>query len=213
MSRFALTANADATALPHVAYVYLAEFDFASGFIRLSSGDRIYTHAGNTYQPFGQLASIGSVRENGELVSESLEFVLSGVDPSLITTAMTENVAGRQVTLYVAMLDENLQFVATPQEFWRGLMDQMNIQREEKTATIHIVGENRLVRWQIPNGLLYTNEHQRLIDTTDDLLSFVALMVNRVLKWGGWPTHVGRPRTPGNHDNGGKDEGAPGGTN
>jgi hypothetical protein len=49
------------------------------------------------------------------------------------------------------------------------------------------------VRWQKPNGWLYTHEHQRLIDTTDDFLSFVALMVNRVLKWGGWPTHVGRP--------------------
>jgi hypothetical protein len=213
MTRFALTANATASALPHVAYVLFAEFDFASGFIRLNSGDRPYVNGGNTYQPFGSLASIGSVKENGELIPESLEFTLPGVDPALITTALTENFVGRSVTLWVGLLDDDLQLVTTPQILWQGLMDQMNIQREKDTATIQLICENRLVRWQKANGMLYTHEHQRLIDATDDILSFVALMVNRVLKWGGWPTHVGRTRTPGDHDNGGKDEGAPGGTN
>lgn len=194
MSRFALTANADATELDHVSYVLLCELNFASGFIRLNSGDRVYTHAGNTYQPFGSLASISSVKENGELVPESLEFTLPGVDPSLITTTLTENYAGRAVTLWVAYLDDNLQFVATPQVLWEGLMDQMNIQREEKTATIQLVCESRLIRWQKASGWLYTHEHQRLVDSTDDFLNYVALMVNRVLKWGGFRVHTGQPR-------------------
>jgi hypothetical protein len=159
------------------------------------------------YQPFGQLASIGSVKENGELVPESLEFVLPGVDGSLITTTLTENYVGRAVTLWVAYLDDNLQFVATPQIIWEGLMDQMNIQRDEKTATIQLICESRLIRWNRPAGWLYTHEHQRLIDSTDDFLNYVALMVNRVLKWGGFPVAPGHPRTPGDRDRGGKDEG------
>jgi hypothetical protein len=199
VSRFALTANADATALDHVPYVLLCELNFASGFIRLNSSDRTYTHAGNTYSPFGQLASIGSVKENGELVPESLEFTLPGVDASLITTTLTENYVGRAVTLWVAYLDDNLQFVATPQILWEGLMDQMNIQREEKTATIQLICESRLIRWNRPAGWLYTHEHQRLIDSTDDFLNYVALMVNRLLKWGGFPVHT-PGSTPGERD-------------
>jgi hypothetical protein len=211
MSRFALTANADATALDHVPYVLLCDLNFASGVIRLNSADRSYTHAGNAYQPFGQLASIGSVKENGELVPESLEFVLPGVDGSLITTTLTENYVGRAVTLWVAYLDDNLQFVATPQIIWEGLMDQMNIQRDEKKATIQLVCESRLIRWNRPAGWLYTHEHQRLIDSTDDFLNFVALMVNRVLKWGGFPVRTPGTRPPGDRDPGRKDEGPPGG--
>jgi hypothetical protein len=79
-----------------------------------------------------QLASIGPVKENGELVPESLEFTLPRRRLSLITTTLTENYVGRAVSLWVAYLDDNLQFVATPQIIWEGLMDQMNIQRDEE---------------------------------------------------------------------------------
>lgn len=194
MSRFALTANSDATDQDHVPYVLLAELNFASGFIRLASSDRPYTHAGNVYQPFGQLASIGPVKENGELVPESLEFTLPGVDPALMTTTLTENYVGRSVTLWVAFLDDNLQLITTPQVLWEGLMDQMNIQREKETATIELICESRLIRWNRPSGWLYTHEHQRLIDSTDDFLNYVALMVNRLLKWGGTKVFSGGPR-------------------
>jgi hypothetical protein len=197
MSRFTLTANDDATEEPNVAYAILADLDFVSGTIYLNSTDRAYTHNGHTYTAFGKLASIGSVKENGELVPESLEFVL-GVDSSLLTTTMTENYTGRAVTLWLAYLDENLQFVTTPEILWEGLMDQMNIEYDEGTALIQLICESRLIRWNKAAGWLYTHEHQGLIATalgiTDNFFSYLAAMVNRVLKWGGFPVHApGRP--------------------
>jgi hypothetical protein len=212
MSRFTLTANSDATEQDHVPYVLLCSLDFTSGVIRLNSSDRSYVHAGNTYSPFGSLASIGPVKENGELVPESLEFTLPGVDSSLITTALTENYVGRAVSLWVAYLDDNLQFVATPQIIWEGFMDQMNIQGgEDKTATIQLICESRLIRWGKSSGWLYTHEHQRLVDATDDFLSYVALMVNRLLKWGGFSAHTPGTRIPGERNPGDDRQGGPAG--
>lgn len=191
MTRFALSANEDAASETHVAYVLLAEFDFASGFIRLNSGDRPYTHSGNTFGAVGQLAGIGRVRENGDLNPEKLDFTLSGVDNSLIATTLTEDYHGRDARLWVGYLDENLQLVTTPQIIWEGFMDQMTIRTEANVSTIGLTCENRLIRWAQSSGWLYTSEHQGLFDTTDTFFSFVSVLQNKIIKWGGRTVNTG----------------------
>lgn len=198
MSRYESADNAAATEEPHLAYVFLVDLDFESGVIRLNSGDRVYPHGGNTYQPFGDLASIGPVKENGDLVPESLEFVLPGVDNDLITTVFTENYAGRPVTLWIAHLDDDLRFIDTPEIRWEGLMDQMNVQWDKNSSTVQLICENRLIRWNRASGWMYTQEHQGLIAVVlgivDNIFSYLARMVNRRLKWGGFPVSApGRP--------------------
>lgn len=186
MTRFALTANQDATELPHVPYVLLAEFDFASGFVRVNSADRSYTHQSNVYGALGVLGSIGPVKENGNLSPEKLEFQLSGVDNSLLTTTLTEDYHGRDARLWVGYLNaETYALVTTPQIIWEGFMDVMSIRAEQNSSVISLVCENRLIRWNDASDWLYTQEHQRLFDATDDFFNKVATLGNKVVKWRG----------------------------
>lgn len=206
MTRFALTANQDASELPHVPYVILVEMDFASGFVRANSSDRYFTHQGNEFAPFGTLASIGPVRENGDLSPEKLEFQLSGVDNSLITVTLTEDYHGRDVRVWVGSLGETMQLVTTPELIWEGLMDVMTIRTEQNESIISVIAENRLLRWNDAADWLYTQEHQRLYDATDDFLNQVAIIQNKEVKWGeyalrtreggGGPTPPGRRPRP-----------------
>lgn len=189
MTRFALTANQDATELAHVPYVLFAEFDFASGFVRVNSGDRTLTNDGNSYGALGTLGGISSVRENGNLSPEKLEFQLSGVDSSLLTTTLTENYHGRDARLWVGYLNpETYQLVTTPQILWEGFMDVMTIRTEQNSSIISLVCENRLIRWNDAADWLYTHEHQRLFDASDSFFNQVALLPNKEIKWRG--SHV-----------------------
>lgn len=185
MSRFDSSTNETATQQAHVPYVLLAEFDFASGFVRLSSRDRAYTHQGNEFGAIGNLGGVGPVRENGNLSPEKLEFQLSGVDSSLISTTLTEDYHGRDARLWVGYLGEDDQLVATPQIIWEGFMDTMTLRREAGSAVIALVCENRLIRWKDTAGWLYTFEHQQLFDSTDTFFDKVSTLPNKVAKWGG----------------------------
>jgi hypothetical protein len=193
MTRFAIPANSTAVTQPHVPYVLLVQFDFVSGFVRVNSSDRSFIHQGNTYGGLGTLGAIGGVKENETLTPEKLEFQLSGVDNSLLSTTLTEDYHGRDATLWIGYLTNDLQFVGTPEILWEGYMDVMTIRTESNASTISLVCENRLIRWNNAADFLYTYEHQILFDATDKFFDQVALLPNKSVRWG---DHVPPGYTP-----------------
>jgi hypothetical protein len=195
MTRFALADNEAAASRSHVPYVLLAEFDFASGFLRVNSGVRSYEHNGETYLGTGSLASVGPVRENGNLSPEKVEFQLA-VDTSLLSTVLTEDYHARGVSLWVGYLNESLDLITTPQLIWEGLMDVMMIRTDANTSIISLTCENRLINWNKSSGWLYTDEHQKLFDPDDEFFSKIAVIQNLSLKWGGKTVGIGSYTPP-----------------
>lgn len=198
MSRFASTINATAVTLPHVPYVAFLELDFLSGTLYLSSGDKVYTWGSNAYQPLGQFAAIADLTESTDITSQSLQFTLSGVDSGLMNTTLAEAYHGRTALLSVGYLDPNTgALLDTPESIWSGLMDVMTIKADKNTAAIILTCENRLVAWNQASGWLYTQEHQRLIDATDNFLDQVTSLSNKSVVWGNSGVSTGGSVTPG----------------
>jgi hypothetical protein len=193
MTRLTDSANVTASQQPHVSYVLFGDFDFVSGHVRVSSWDRQYTFGGNTYLPFGTLVSVGDVTENSGIQSDQLQFTLSGVDNSLLTTVLAEKYHGRDATLYFGYLDSNYNLVTTPEILWEGIMDTMAIKTGANTSTILLTCENRLILWNKNCGWLYTDEHQRIRDSTDLFFNQSAALVNKTIHWGSQPLY---PNTP-----------------
>lgn len=192
MTRFSDTTMEAAGAERHVAYVLLAEFDFASGFVRVNSGDRYYTHESHEFAPLGTFAGIGSVRENGDLIPEKVEYMLSAVNNSLITTALTENYHNRDARLWAAYLNPmTYELAHTPRMLREERMDVMTIRREQNNSLISQICESRLIRWNHRADLLYSLEHQKLFDSTDNFFNRVATLPNTVVKWRGEKVIVG----------------------
>jgi hypothetical protein len=163
--------------------VLLAEFDFVSGFQRLNSSDRSYTHSGNIYTGLGHLCTISDVEETADGSPNSLSFGLSGVDTSLTTISLAEKYHRRNVSLYLGFLDETGEFADTPYTLWEGYMDTMSIATDHNVSSIALVAENRFVMWNRAADWQYTDAHQRLFDATDLFFNQVNALMNKVIKW------------------------------
>ncbi len=184
MTRFADSTMETAGEQSHVPYVLFVELDFSSGFVRVNSSDRSFTHESNTYGAIGKLGGISSVKENGNLNPEKIDYTLSGVDNSLLTTTLTENYHYRAARLWVAYVDPTtLALLHTPRLLREDRMDVMTIRTEPNVSSIVLTCENSLIRWNESAGWLYTHEHQRVFDSSDDFLDQVALLANKVVKW------------------------------
>lgn len=194
MTRFALPDNEAAVAEPHVPFVLLAEFDFPSGFVRLNSSDRSFTHLGEIFTGLGHLAGLDNIKDSGNLVPEKLEFKLS-FDQALITTAQTENFHRRPMRLWLGLLDENYQFIATPEEIWGGFMENMPIRADKNVAMLALTCQNELVMWDETAGWLYSDEHHQLMVPGDLFLNQVATLQNKEIRWAGSIVSTGGGRS------------------
>lgn len=186
MTRFAAAEMTSAAEQPHVPYVLFGDLDFLSGHVRLNTSDSDIAFGGNTYLG-GRLIGIGEVVESAALNPEKISMSLSGVENSLITTALTESYHGRSATLYVAYLGSDGALVATPSVLWEGRMDTMDINTGPNTSEITLTCESRLVLWNEATELLYTHEHQGLLAAAlpDDFFVRVVELADKVVRWGG----------------------------
>jgi hypothetical protein len=193
VTRFAAPENEAAVVGFHVPYVLLADLDFQSGHVYVTSGDRAYTFGDNVYQPLGTLCAVGEVTESGVLNPEKLELTLSGVDTSLMSVTLTEKYHGRSAILYVAYADKDWKLVADPEMLWEGRMDVMTIQSEANGSAISLVCENRLIMWNKSSDWLYTHEHQGLLTalTTDNFFDKITEIQDKIVKWGGTSVTTG----------------------
>jgi hypothetical protein len=197
MSRFEAAENEAAIEESRIPYVLFAEFDFASGFVRLNSTSYKWRFNGEDFLGAGRLAGIGPVRENGEMIPDKLEFTLSGIPAEYVAITLTEKYHGRDARLWVGYVDkETFKFVADPQLIWEGFMDVMVLSRGRGSRTISLVCENRFILWNKASGWMYTDEHQRVFDPTDAFFNQVAKIQNKVVTWGSQTVHLTSPRQP-----------------
>ena len=157
--------------------------DFTSGMVRVHDGIGSISWGGNTYDGIGTLGGVESVDESVEVIARPLSLTLSGVDTSLVSTAMTETYQNRTVTIYLGFLDEMTNTVVdTPEVSWEGRMNQMSISSSEGGAAIKLTCEHRLRREM--RIARYTNEDQQLLFSGDRFFDLVTSIKGFVSKWG-----------------------------
>jgi hypothetical protein len=193
-----IPANALAEAQgPHVAFIYLVDFDFASGHVYLNSSNRDYSYNGHTYTAAYGIGGISEVKESIGLSPDTVTFTLPGVNPSLLTTTLAENYHGRSVVVYVAYVSDDHEIIATPFTLWEGSMDKMGISVDEAKADITLACENRLVLWNKSSGWLYTSDHQRSIwGAGDNFFGQIAPSIESILVWLNKGVGAGYVRNP-----------------
>jgi hypothetical protein len=193
---FASSTNQAAAIAAHAEVITFVELDFPSGYVRLHN--RTGTIAWGTASPIpqwlgvGKLGSVDTVAEDAELRPNTVRLTLSGVDSSLVSSAMTEGYHGRSVAIYDGFLNTTtLALLATPELRFRGMMDSMSVELGAGTASIVVTCESELARWDRPRGLLYTSESQQLIYPGDKGFDMVPTMQNRNINWVHHDTTIG----------------------
>jgi hypothetical protein len=198
MTRWASATNETQAALPATYLVVLASFDFSSGVVRIHDGAGPLSFGGNTYQGIGQLGSVDIIEENIDTVARGLRCTLSGVDPAIVATAMTESYQGRSATFWLGMLSDSLQFVDTPEEIWSGRMDVMTVAYGQNTASISLQCEHRLRKEPLVSR--YTDTDQRLAYAGDRFFDLMTKIPQFKASWGDKPNSYSDPIYPGGGD-------------
>jgi len=159
----------------------LVEMDLTETlYLNTSSLD--LTIDGNTYTGAGELGQIDAIQEtSGEL--PQLGFTLSGVDPSLIALALTENVQGKAVRVKLAIFDPDTGELADTQQRYAGWLDVMSIIDSRESATIKVTSESALLDLLKPVGLYYSNADQQALHPGDLAFQFVNDQVEQRIVW------------------------------
>lgn len=183
MTRWTDANNAVAAAKTVVAMVTLCDLNFGSGTVRVHDGIGALTFNSQTYNGLGTYGTIDAVNEDVATTAKALQLTLSGVEPSLVNSAMTEDYQGKTVTLYVGLLDINtLAWIANPEIVWEGRMDYMAIDLGQGVGTIKMFCESRLQRE--PKVSRYTDQDQQIAHPGDNFFNLLWQIPLTTASWG-----------------------------
>jgi hypothetical protein len=198
MTRWVSNTNQTEAAKASLFIITMAKLEFDSSTVYVHDGVGSVTFDGNTYLGVGKYGSFDIIDENIDTVARGIKVTLSGVDTSLVPIVMDEVYQGRPATFYVGFLDQNLNFVADPEEIWSGRMDTMSISMDQNSAVISLSCEYRLRKE--PVLARFTDEDQRLAFAGDTFFNLTQFIPRYKATWGDKPTNFsgggGRPYDP-----------------
>jgi hypothetical protein len=183
MSRWTSSANETEAAQTSIVLVTMVDLDFASGHVYAHDGIGTIPFGGHDYLGVGQYGGINIVNEAIDVTAKPVILTLSGVDPSLVSTAMFDNNQGRQVVIYIALFNKDTrQLIDTPEAVWVGLMDWPKIDIDQNSATITLNCESRLR--QSPRISLQTDQDQQIAFPGDTFYNQITNIANYRSNWG-----------------------------
>ena len=126
--------------------------------LRLWTGYSEITIGGNTFTGSGNLLALSPVDESADIRANGVKISLSGLDSSVISSALTEDAQGTVVKIFFGVLDDSQAVVDTPYQTFEGFIDTMSIVEDGETSQISVDVENKLVRLERPTNRRYTDQ-------------------------------------------------------
>ena len=188
------------TALLNALAFFAVKLEFDSGTTRIWTGmGDLAFDAGSGSETFlggSSLVSIQPNEETADTQANGCSFALNGIESANISLALTEDYQGRNATLFLGAFSSSA-VVADPYVLFKGFMDTMDISDNGETASIQVKAESRLVSLQKARMRRFTDQDQKLIDSTDKGLEYVVSLQNKTIAWGsGKPDNNGAPTLP-----------------
>lgn len=184
MTWYVSGSNQTAGEAAHVEIVTLVAMDVPSGYLRLHTRTGTITFGGYDYLGVGKFGGVSEIDEDAQLRPSGVTVTLSGVDAALVSSAITEAIHGRAITIYQGYLNLTTgALIADPEIVFRGLMDYMAIDLGQNTGSITVQCEGEMARWLRHNGSLYTHESQQALFSGDRGFDQVPFLQNRKIDW------------------------------
>ena len=170
-----------------VRLVTFAELDFSSGKIYVHDGLGTYTWGGNNWLGVGDFGGISSVQEGTEVSPYSLQLTLSGLDASIVSTALDKNdrYFMRDIKVYLGLLNADDELIDTPSQIWAGFMDVMTLTAGESGGdAITLTAESELARFDRSPNLRYTHTMLQKRNSDDKFFEFLKDIEGVKISWG-----------------------------
>ena len=184
MTRTVTTAVNNELTAAELSPFFAVEMDFSDGIVRLWTGYGSITIDSNTFLAGGDILSVSSVSENAEVQANGVTIKLSGLSTSLIASALTTAYQGRDLNVYVGVLDSAGAVVADPIKVFAGKMDVMTVEDTGASAEITVSAESKLIDLERSRQRRYTSEDQKIDYPNDKGLDFIAGLQDKQVVWG-----------------------------
>jgi hypothetical protein len=183
MTRGLDTNQSNAVKAGHVAGVAFVELDFAVT-LRLCTLPYAATWNGQTWMGVGSLGDISQIAENTNLQAAGVSLTLSGIDPTMISSALSEQYQGKAAKIWYCMIDpDTAQLIGTPLPVFTGRIDTMTIE-VGATAAITLSAESKLIDFFRQRVTRFTSADQQAKYPGDGGLDYVAQMLDKTITWG-----------------------------
>lgn len=183
MSRGLTSAQTAAVTASHRQIMPLIELYFASGTLMLALGPWDYTSMSGTYIHTGPLAYVNAIAESASS-QQGLEVGMSGLDPSIVELATTENYRGRVGRLLKAYIDAgNNGPIGEPVPWFVGRMKSMTISEDNTSASVAIQLEHYEAELSKPAPLRYSDADQQRLFPGDLGCQYSASTANTTVIW------------------------------
>lgn len=166
----------------NVSLVLAAEIDFPSGVTRVHTGTGVVVINGQTFLGVGTLGGVGSVTEENSTSSSTMSMALSGLDMSLVGETLNEEVIGRNVVCYIAVMNDQGNVIAANILF-EGFITDTALQAGQQNALSYVIS-NVFERWSQGLPDRYTDESQQRLYPGDRFFRYIAQMAERSIFWG-----------------------------
>ena len=157
---------------------------FASGTVRLWSGIGEIEWNSQTWLGAGVLMGVGSVEETTEVIANGTSVSLSGVPLDLVQVAIEEARQGLPGRVWVGLLTDDWQIIASPTLVFSGRLDVPQISDGADSCTVTISYESRLLDLTVAREWRYTDQSQKTLYPTDRGFEFVTSIQDKEITWG-----------------------------
>ncbi|ATA54587.1 hypothetical protein CKY39_16250 [Variovorax boronicumulans] len=165
--------------------VRLVRMEFPGFDVALNSSNQDIVYEGVTYLGAAGLGAISQIDDSpGEIKGMQLE--MSGVSIDYLALALADAtiVQGTQLTMRLAILDENWQVVDAPVD-WAGALDTMPIQEDGETCTIAATAESSAVDLLRGTPMTYSNVDQQALYPGDRAFEYLNSQIGKPIVWAG----------------------------
>lgn len=169
----------------------LSEFDFATQTMRLWNGEYTITSGGHEWEPMHGMGSIDGLSVSADQSADNVTFTLSGVDASILASALEEtpDVNQRSVRVFLQLFDGDWQPIGAPIGIWWGFLQPPKVTRtamqDDKggTQTVSVSAENAFFNRSRPPSGRYTDRDQQKRAPGDKFLQFISSLLFKVFTY------------------------------
>lgn len=164
--------------------IILASIGLASTTKYVWSGVGTISWNGQSWLGLGDLGTISSISESGELQAQGIQLGLSAIANDLLADSLTEIRVGRPVRIYLGFLDPiTAAIVPDPYLLYKGMVDEPKTKIGPSESSVTLKLENRLIDMQRNSSLRLDSETQRRLYPGDAGMDFCSQLADAVWAW------------------------------
>ena len=188
MSRSLTGAMASVTTDAVVRPAYFVKMTFDSNdnpaLLNVWSGVGSITYDNDTYTGVGDLLSISEIVESADISAAGINVSITGIKSEFLAIAKNHQYQGRPLSVALGAFNNTGSLISNPVVMFSGFMDTMIISENDKTSTIKISVENKLIAFERSKVRRYTAEDQKIDHPTDKGFEYVTAIVEKEILWG-----------------------------